>query len=195
MLRNIDAVIYCTGYRASFPFWNEAANGGPIYDYAEGHLEGFYQHTFSRSFPRTLGIVGLPRVLTFRSFEYQAIALARLFSVRNAKSLPPRSEQVEWEQERGQLVKKERRKFHDVQWDSGEAMAWFQFLFELSGLPQLEGKGKYPPVLSEETRWAIEHVKKYPEPKPRDGDRKDDLEDEDGWLVIESQERDSLHFI
>lgn len=79
-LTDIDAVIYCTGYGPSFPFWNAKANGGPIYDYAKGHLQNSFQHTFFRSFQNNLGIVGFPRVLTFRSFEYQAIVIARLFA-------------------------------------------------------------------------------------------------------------------
>jgi hypothetical protein len=185
-LSDIDAIIYCTGYQPSFPFWNDRANGGPLYDYTTGHLLNNYQHTFSRTFPHTLGIVGIPRVLTFRSFEYQAIALARLFSGRNAKPLPPASEQERWEKQRLELVRRERRKFHDIPWDNSETMDWLRFLFELSGLPVLEGLGRCPPVLGEKTRWAIEHVRKYPEP------RDEDVEGE--WVVLESL-KDSLHFI
>jgi len=196
-LADIDAVIYCTGYNASFPFWNTRANGGPIYDYAENRLRGFYQHTFSHTFPHTLGIVGLPRVLTFRSFEYQAVALARLFAGRNAAPLPPLSEQEEWEKERAALVRRQKRKFHDIPWDNGETMDWFRVLFGMSGLPVLEGLGRCPPVLGEKTRWAIEHVRKYPEhPGEKDGIEVVG-EEEGGWVVVESpqQGRDSLHFI
>jgi hypothetical protein len=193
-LGNIDAVIYCTGYQPSFPFWNSEANGGPIYDYEARRLVNNYQHTFSRSFPSTLGIVGFPRVLTFRSFEYQAVALARLFSRRNAIPLPPLSDQENWERQRAEIVEKEKRKFHDIQWDNGETMDWFRLLFEMSGLPILEGWGRYPPVLGAETRWAIEHVRKYPDPG-KNGEKID--VDEGEWVIVESPEikRDSLHFI
>ena len=194
-LADIDAVIYCTGYKPSFPFWNSDANGGPLYDYTEGRLLNNYQHTFSRTFPRTLGIVGLPRVLTFRSFEYQAVALARLFAGRNALPLPPPSEQEGWERQRTEVVRAERRKYHDIPWDSGETMDWFRFLFELSGLPVLEGWGLCPPVLGEKARWTIEHVRKYPEPgkKPE----KVDMQEDEEWVVVDPQQtqRDSLHFI
>ncbi|KAF2099453.1 putative dimethylaniline monooxygenase [Rhizodiscina lignyota] len=190
-LTNIDAVIYCTGYGPSFPFWNVEANGGPLYDYAKGHLRENYQHTFSRVFPHNLGIMGFPRVLTFRSFEYQAIALARLFAGRHSKPLPPLSEQEDWEKRRAELVQRERRKFHDIEWDEGETMDWFRFLFELSGLPVLEDLGRCPPVLGDATRWAIDHVRKYPEPGREDGEG--DLEEE-GWVILE-QRKDSLHFI
>lgn len=194
-LIEIDAIIYCTGYRPSYPFWNERANGVPIYDYDQNRLVKSYQHTFSRAFPRTLGIVGIPRVLTFRSFEYQAVALARLFAGRNAKPLPPLSEQELWETQRAELVRKQRRKFHDILWDSGETMEWFRFLFEMSGLPVLEGLGRCPPVLGEKTRWAIEHHRKYAGPPANV--EKEVGEEEEGWVFIEPPlpEKDSLHFI
>ena len=189
-LADIDAVIYCTGYKASFPFWNEQANGGPLYDYATDHLLNSYQHTFSRTFPYTLGFVGLPRVLTFRAFEYQAVALARLFAGRNALKLPAPSEQENWEKQRLNLTRREKRKFHDIPWDNGETMDWFRFLFKMSGLPVLEGWGRYPPVLEEKTRWVIEHVRKYPRPE-------DTKETAEGWIFVEppSRQKDSLYFI
>lgn len=193
VLSDVDAIIYCTGYKPSFPFWNTQANGVPIFDYAENRLLNFYQHTFSRTFPHTLGIVGLPRVVTFRSFEYQAVALARLFAGRNAIPLPPILEQDKWEKERLELVRRENRKFHDIQWDNGETMEWFRYLFDLSGLPVLEGLGRYPPLLGKETRWAIEHVRKYPEP----GKSKEEEAQEQGdWVMVPAEyAKDSLHFI
>ena len=195
-LTNIDAVIYCTGYKPSYPFWNTQANGGPLFDYQTNRLRNFYQHTFSSAFPHTLGIIGIPRVLTFRSFEYQAIALARLFAGRNAQPLPPLREQERWEQERAALVERERRKFHDIVWDNGETMEWFRFLFWMSGLPKLEGWGRCPPVMGEETRWAIEHVRKYPEP-PRTGED-ESVEEAGDWVIVDpdlGRTMDTLHFI
>lgn len=135
-----------------------------MYDYKENRLEGFYQHTFSTKWQRSLGIIGLPRVLTFRSFEYQAIALARLFSGREAKPLPSDKEMRNWEEERSVQCKQEGRQFHTILWDDGETMEWFRYLYELAGLPGLEGKGRYPPQLTREQRWAYENIKKYPEP-------------------------------
>lgn len=193
VLKDIDAVIYCTGYKPSFPFWNSQANGGPLYDYTKNRLTGFYQHTFSHAFPNSIGIVGIPRVLTFRSFEYQGIALARLFSGRNAKSLPPLADMLRWEAERAELVQRQRRPFHEIQWDAGETMAWFRELFELSGLPLLEGKGRFPPVLDEKTRWAIEHIRKYPEGGAEEVVREGEGEEE--WTLVERTKKDSLHFI
>lgn len=204
-LSSIDAIIYCTGYRPSFPFWNARANGGAIYDYVQNRLTGIYQHTFFQDFPN-LGIIGMPRVLTFRSFEYQAVALARVFVRRNGVPLPPREEQRRWEKDRAELVKRERRKFHDIPWDNGETMEWLRWLFETAGLPLLEGLGRCPPVLGYETRWAIEHIKKYPEPGDGDGKtiqqqtesaetREGDSEVDSWTLVNYGEMRDSLHFI
>ncbi|PWY92218.1 FAD/NAD(P)-binding domain-containing protein [Aspergillus heteromorphus CBS 117.55] len=162
---DIDTVIYCTGYKPSFPFWNTARNGGhPLYDYAQDRLLGTYLHTFFQRFA-DLAIVGLPRVLTFRSMEYQAIAVARLWAGRNAVGLPSTEEQARWEANRVELTRQERRKFHDIPWDNGETMEYLRGLFELAGLPRLEGQGRCPPVLDERTRWAIANLKKYPEPE------------------------------
>ncbi|KAH6612416.1 dimethylaniline monooxygenase (N-oxide forming), partial [Boeremia exigua] len=161
-LTDIDAVIYCTGYKPSFPFWNPA--NGPLYDYASARLSGFYEHTFSARWPRALGIIGLPRVLTFRSFEYQAIALARVFCGREARALPGAEGVREWEVQRERLCKGEGRGFHTLLWDGGETLDWFGVLYGIAGLPRLEGGGRVPPVLSREERWAYENVRKYPEP-------------------------------
>lgn len=190
-LRDIDKIIYCTGYKPSYPFWNEKSNGRPLYDYHADCLVNNYQHTFMHDFP-TLGLIGFPRVLTFRSFEYQAIALARLLSGRNAKPLPPLLQQRQWLKARDDLVRREGRKFHQIEWDCGETMEWFRYLFELAGLPLLEGLGRCPPVLGERTRWAIEHVRKYPEPDKRVTEVGDESEDA-SWEVVQTE--DSLHFI
>jgi cation diffusion facilitator CzcD-associated flavoprotein CzcO len=99
-LDDIDTVIYCTGYLPSYPFWNEKVNGRPLWDYQKNRILKGYHHTFFQDF-KTLAIVGLPRTLTFRSFEYQAIALARLWSGRNSVGLPPVEEQIRWEEDRG----------------------------------------------------------------------------------------------
>lgn len=191
-LEDIDIVIYCTGYKPSFPFWNSASNGGPLYDYEENKLEGFFQHTFSMKWERSLGIVGLPRVLTFRSFEYQALALARLFAHREARSLPSLHEQQDWEIQRTGKCKEEGRQFHTILWDDGETMDWFRHLYEMAGLPGLEGKGRFPPQLTREQRWAYDNLKKYPEPG-REGRK---FEAGEGWGIIgEGEERDSAWFV
>ena len=193
-LNNIDKVIYCTGYKPSYPFWNVSANGRPLYNYEKDCLINNYQHTFVTDFP-TLGFIGFPRVLTFRSMEYQAIAIARLWCGRNEKPLPPITEQKAWLERRAEHTQRERRKFHQIEWDYGETMEWFRYLFELAGLPLLEGVGKCPPVLGEQTRWAIDHIKKYPDYSKDTSSTgtQDDGEVGNSWQFVQS--RDSLHFI
>ncbi|KAI0848154.1 FAD/NAD(P)-binding domain-containing protein [Daldinia vernicosa] len=214
-LADVDAVIYATGYNASFPFWNAAnsANGAPLWDYASGKLVGNYWHTFFRAHP-TLGIVGVPRVLTFRSFEYQAVALARVFAGRNAVPLPPAAEQERWERERLESTRREGRRFHDINWERGETAEWLEGLFRIAGLGTLRGDGRVPPPLTKEVVWAIEHLRKYPEPgKGKDGDdgdgdgegKEDDLVIEarsdqtsiqdDGWVLVDRRHKDLLGFI
>jgi hypothetical protein len=195
-LDDIHTVIYCTGYKHSFPFWNEKANGRPIWDYEENKLAKGYWHTFLQDFP-TIGLVGVPRVLTFRSWEYQAVALARIFSGRNAKPLPPISEQEKWDRNRLDVVKREKRKFHDIQWDTGETMEWLGALFDWAGLGTLEGDGRIPPALTKDVIWAIEHVKKYPEPGTDNKDSPQPVpqDEENDWVVVSKQQKDSLHFL
>jgi hypothetical protein len=190
-------VIYCTGYLPSFPFWNVKNNGREIWDYSKGKLVKTYLHTFFHDF-KTLGIVGVPRSLTFRSFEYQAVALARLWSGRQAKTLPALEEQERWEKDREVIRRREGKKFHDVEWESGETLAWLGALYEIAGLPLLTGEGRTPPVLGEEVRWAIEHLRKYPEPgKGEDGGEEGKEVDLEGgeWVLVERREKDLLFFI
>ncbi|OCK73369.1 FAD/NAD(P)-binding domain-containing protein [Lepidopterella palustris CBS 459.81] len=197
-LDDIAIVIYCTGYKASFPFWNEQANGRPIWDYGENKLVKGYWHTFLQDFP-TIGLVGVPRVLTFRSWEYHAIALARIFSGRNAKSLPSIAEQERWDRDRLDVVKREKRKFHDIQWETGETMEWLRALFEWAGLRTLEGNGRIPPALTKDVIWAIEHLWKYPEPgKDSNYCIQSTLKDKDSdgdWVVLSKGSKDLLYFI
>ncbi|CAN8101178.1 unnamed protein product [Discula destructiva] len=169
----IDKIIYATGYRPSFPFWNAHKNGRELYDYHSGKLINIYWHTFFSDF-RTLGIVGIQKALTFRSFEYQAVALARLFAGRNKLRLPPPVEMKRWEARRLTWVQETGRKFHDIESQPGQigedTFAWLGFLYELAGLGTLQGDGRIPPVLSRELLNALKTVHKYP--TPTSGDEK-----------------------
>lgn len=162
---DVDKIIYATGYRPSFPFWNEAANGRPIYDYEVGKLVNTYWHTFFHDLP-TLAVVGIEKGLTFRSFEYQAVALARLFSGRNAVPLPPPSEQRRWEEDRTEWVRATGKKFHDIESEPGrlgeDSFKWLGYLYRLAGLGTLTGDGRVPPVLSKELLHAVRTIHKYP---------------------------------
>lgn len=161
----IDKVIYCTGYRPSFPFWNTKNNGRALYDYENGKLVNIFWHTFFHDLP-TLGVVGIQKGLTFRSFEYQAVALARLFTRRNVFPLPPAEEQRRWELDRLEALRATRQKFHDLQRHMGglskDTFAFFDYLYRFAGLGTLKGDGRVPPILSREVLDALENVRKYP---------------------------------
>ncbi|KAM3421929.1 Thiol-specific monooxygenase [Cercospora zeina] len=189
ILEDIDRVIYCTGYQASYPFWDKE-NGAPLFDYTAQRLVNNYQHTFIRGRP-TLALVGFPRVLTFRSFEYQATAIARLWSGRNTFPMPSIAEQKKWEEDRIELTKREHRKFHQIDWDDGETMDWFEWLYRFAGLPHIEGHGKRPPILNGQTRWAIEHVKKYPD-HGENGEKREAIGTVD---LASKRKKDSLWFV
>ncbi len=198
-LDDIDAVVYCTGYKASFPFWNAKANGRPLWDYEANKLIDGYWHTFFQDFP-SLGIVGMPRVLTFRSFEYQAIALARLFSGRNSLPLPPKAEQRRWEREREERTRAEGLKFHDIAWDTGETFEWLGGLFDIAGLGTLKGEGRIPPALDKDLIWAVEHLRKYPEPGKEsagqgDSEGSQTESPEDSWVLVKREQKDLLAFL
>lgn len=171
----VDKVVYCTGYRPSFPFWNAERNGRQIYDYENGKLVNTYWHTFFSDYS-TLAIVGIQKALTFRSFEYQAVALARVFAGRNALPLPPAREMRKWEQDRLRWVQETGRKFHDVESEPGrlgqDTLVWLGFLYKMAGLGTLSGAGRLPPVLSKEVVDALKNIRKYPRPEHASEDRK-----------------------
>jgi hypothetical protein len=199
-LENVETIIYCTGYNASFPFWNAKANGRPLWDYDSRKLIKGYWHTFFQDF-QTLAIVGLPRVLTFRGLEYQAIALARLFSQRNSFPLPLLEEQKRWERERLEESRRTGKKFHDIVWEAGETIEWLGFLFKIAGLGTLTGEGRLPPVLGKELIWAVENIKKYPEPDQGQHGKhyKEELfkegKEQDEWILVKTAKKDLLAFI
>ena len=108
----LDAVIYCTGYRYSFPFLSVAAelnpsclptaNGvgkgllsdgqHPMIQVEDGRVEPLYLDIFPPAVtPGTLSFIGLPwKVVPFPQHELQAKLVARVLSGRAC--LPSRSE-------------------------------------------------------------------------------------------------------
>ncbi|KAK1676888.1 thiol-specific monooxygenase [Colletotrichum godetiae] len=87
----VDAVVFATGYDFSFPFL-------PKQKVENRRVPGLYQHVFNTNDP-TLAFVGMVTGgFTFRVFEWQAVAAARVFAGR--AKLPPRLEQEKWEKDR-----------------------------------------------------------------------------------------------
>ncbi|KAF4443306.1 Thiol-specific monooxygenase [Fusarium austroafricanum] len=161
-LDTTDRIIYCTGYKPSFPFWNAEANGKELYDYDKAKLNGSFLHTFFRDHP-TLGIIGFGQTLAFRSYEYQAIALARVFARRNAVPLASPAKQEEWEKSWEEYTKREGYDFHTVPFEDGELFRWYSNLSNIAGL-SFCGKGRVPPAFTEEAKWQLENIRRFDEP-------------------------------
>ncbi|KAH7208221.1 hypothetical protein BKA60DRAFT_684373 [Fusarium oxysporum] len=155
-LEDVDQVIYCTGYKPSFPFWNIQANGGHLYNYDKEKLNGSFLHTFFRDHP-TLGIIGFGQTLAFRSYEYQAIGLARVFSGRNALPLPTALEQEDWERSWEEHTKEQGIDFHAVSFENGDLLRWYDELSNIAGLP-ICGKGRVPPAFTDEAMRHLENI-------------------------------------
>ncbi|KAB8079141.1 hypothetical protein BDV29DRAFT_152008 [Aspergillus leporis] len=142
VVENVDKVIFATGYKLVYPFLR------PNPTTPNNRVAGFYQHVFKIGDP-SLALVGQVRAaISFRVYEYQAVAVARYFARRNARALPSPQAQDLWEVERLKY-KGPNSIFHEIKPDFKE---YFDFLRDLAGPPAL-GTSAYelPPW---EDRWA-----------------------------------------
>ncbi|WYZ40950.1 hypothetical protein EsH8_IV_001291 [Colletotrichum jinshuiense] len=95
-VEDVDHVIFGTGYTFSFPF---LPNVQERVSQANRRLPGVYYHTWDIEDP-TLAFLGMcGGGFTFRLFEWQAVAVARLLAGRG-NPLPSKEEQMEWERKR-----------------------------------------------------------------------------------------------
>ncbi|KAL4965917.1 uncharacterized protein BDV14DRAFT_49345 [Aspergillus stella-maris] len=138
-VKDVDKVIFATGYRFSFPFFTPE----PIL--SADRVPRIYQHVFKIGDP-SLAVLGLVRApLLFRMLEYEAVAVARYYAGHGRK-LPPQDDQERWEAEKVAL-KGDSYKFHDV---TGEMKEHMEFLRELAGPPAAGTDGyELPPVADE----------------------------------------------
>ncbi|KAL2820562.1 hypothetical protein BDW59DRAFT_174477 [Aspergillus cavernicola] len=131
-VEDVDKIIFATGYKLSYPFLVP----DPVTP--SNRASGFYQHIFKIGDP-SLALVGQVRgALSFRVYEYQAVAVARYFANHNAKALPTPQEQDSWEVERLKY-KGGSALFHEIKPDFRE---YFEYLRELAG-PAVEGTRGY----------------------------------------------------
>ena len=78
---DLDSVLFATGYRLHYPFLN------PNPTTPSNYVSGFHQHVFNVDDP-SLTLVGqVKAALSFRIYEYQAVAVARCYAGRNGKAL------------------------------------------------------------------------------------------------------------
>ncbi|KIH88119.1 hypothetical protein SPBR_06553 [Sporothrix brasiliensis 5110] len=145
-VQEVDVVLFATGYDFSFTFLAEA--GGAAVDVAvkNRRIQGLYQHVFCRADP-CLAFVGMVAGgLTFRVFEWQAVAAARVFAGRAV--LPSHEEMRQWEADtvaaRGDGVR-----FFNVAPDFAD---YFDGLRRLAGDPAPGTTGRVLPPFQQQ--WA-----------------------------------------
>ncbi|OAA65772.1 Flavin monooxygenase-like protein [Niveomyces insectorum RCEF 264] len=132
-VNDLDYVLFATGYRLQYPFLH------PNPTTPDNRVAGFYQHVFHIDDP-SLTLVGQVKAsLSFRVFEYQAVAVARFYAGRNSRSLPSPEEQRQWEQDRLR-DRGPTNNFHAVSPDFAEYFNWFA---DFAGPPAV-GTDGYP---------------------------------------------------
>lgn len=143
----VDKIIFATGYRLSYPFLTP----DPVTP--NNRVAGFYQHIFKIGDP-SLALVGQVRgALSFRVYEYQAVAVARYFAGRNQVSLKSPQQQDQWEVERLKY-KGNSAVFHEIKPDFAE---YFNFLADLAGPAAPESNAYTLPQFDE--KWADQGFK------------------------------------
>ncbi|KAF2192070.1 FAD/NAD(P)-binding domain-containing protein [Zopfia rhizophila CBS 207.26] len=153
--RDIDAVVFATGYFYSLPFLKDVK---PDLIADGSHVQHTYQHLFYTPRP-TLSFLALPqRIIPFPVSEAQSAVLARVFSGR--LSLPPLHEMRKWEEK---VIEKmgAGRNFHLLPFPKdgnyiNELSNWALTAPPREGLEN-EGKGKLAPVWGEWEFWCREN--------------------------------------
>lgn len=153
--KDIDAVVFATGYFYSLPFLNQVK---PSLIDDGSHVQHTYQHLFYTPRP-TLSFLALnQRIIPFPVAEAQSSVLARVYSGR--LSLPPLSTMRAWE--RDLLASTDDpRDFHLLPFPKdgnyiNEMSNWALCAPPRKGLVN-KGKGKMPPVWGEWEFWCREN--------------------------------------
>lgn len=140
--KDLDSILYCTGYLFSFPFLESlipglVSNGTRVY--------GLYKHLFNIDHP-TLVFPGLPiRVVPFPVSEAHAAAFARVWS--NSLALPSVKEMSQWEEEEAKRHGKSYHVFPKL--GDADLLDEFHDWVKKSS----SSKGKVPPVWNAEQKW------------------------------------------
>lgn len=185
--KDIDAVLFCTGYFYSFPFLSSIS---PKLISTGDRVQNLYKHLFYIPDP-TLAFVGLPsKIIPFRTLEGQAAVIARVWSGR--LRLPSKLEMCQWEEniiaERGIG-----KSFHvlpfprDFEYHN-EMVAWAS---SAQG-----GLSRVPPKWTEKETWLRERFPAIKEAFVDKGDERHTIRtveelgfDYDAWLREQGSER------
>lgn len=146
--KNLDAIIFCTGYLYSYPFL--AAIQPPFIGTGE-RVQHLYQHLFSIDHP-SLAFVGLLKpVIPFPTCEGQAAIIARVWSGR--LQLPSTSTMREWE--KAVLVEQGGgKKFHHLTFPKD--IEYHNAFLEWSLQAKDGARGKFPRKWSSKDMWVRE---------------------------------------
>lgn len=87
----VDAIIFGTGFSFSFPFL-------PELDLSHNRVHNLYQHIFKIGDPTLVFVGAITPGLTFKAYEWQAVAAAKVLAGRS--TLPSIAAQKKWEQDR-----------------------------------------------------------------------------------------------
>ncbi|KAF7717034.1 Flavin-containing monooxygenase [Penicillium ucsense] len=129
---DVDHLIFGTGFTWTLPFL-------PQVETRNNRIPNLYQHVFYQSDP-TLAFVGAVGAgLTFKVFEWQAVAAARVLAGR--ATLPPREEQAKWEIDRIAL-KGDGPAFTAI---NPDFETYFEGLRQLAGRPSAGSPGRVLP--------------------------------------------------
>ncbi|KAF4547306.1 Flavin-binding monooxygenase-like protein 5 [Elsinoe fawcettii] len=145
--RDIDALLFCTGYFYSFPWLNV----DPPLITDGTHVENTYQHLFYRPNPTLAMPVLQQRVIPFPMAEVQAAVIARLWS--NRLALPSEAEMKAWEQ-RQQEETGGGRNFHLLKFPKDAE--YINMMHDWAMSAEEPEKGKQPPRWGEEDFWLRE---------------------------------------
>ncbi|KAJ5111232.1 hypothetical protein N7532_001767 [Penicillium argentinense] len=135
---DIDNILLGTGFTWTLPFLPQVPT-------RSNRVPDLYQHVFYRHDPSLVFVGAVGAGLTFKIFEWQAVAAARVLAGR--ATLPSDAEQEKWEQERIAL-KGDGPPFSAVNPDFKE---YFEEMRALAGEPAAGAPGRRLPVFDQ--RW------------------------------------------
>ncbi|EXJ58259.1 hypothetical protein A1O7_05684 [Cladophialophora yegresii CBS 114405] len=142
----VDVILFATGYDFSFPFL-------PGFDIRikNRRIRGLYQHVFDIEDP-SLSFIGMVAGgLTFRVFEWQAVAVARHLASR--ARLPAKQQMQMWEQDKIAALG-DGMSFYDL---SGDFEGYFEGLRLFAGEPA-QGTGRVLPKYDPEWKEMFSKV-------------------------------------
>ncbi|KAI0380769.1 FAD/NAD(P)-binding domain-containing protein [Hypomontagnella monticulosa] len=146
--KDIDAILYCTGYLYTFPSLNTFADPPLITDGRRVH--GLAKHFLHINHP-TIAFLGLPiKVIPFPLSEAQGAVLARLWS--NTLPLPSQPVLEEWERTDGDGTKPGKYHVFPKGGDGRYINGLHDWLKSEKG-SETKGRGKEPPYWDKEMLW------------------------------------------